>query len=232
MAKDRRIVRKARKGKPIRQVAAVPFRFDGNGDVEVLLITSNTTRRFIVPKGWPLRGKSGKKTAVTEAKEEAGVVGKALKQPLGVYSYWKRLSRRFVNVTVTVYLMPVAEYPPGLEGKRRTQARLALAGGRGDADRRARTREPDQVDGQGRAIRRCREGLAAARPSRMPGDDCAESLAEAPHFVEGVVVHQRRADCAESIERFSRFISRGAYMWPSRMPISRFGHLLDDLLRR
>ena len=128
MAKDRRIVRKARKGKPIRQVAAIPFRLDGSGNVEVLLITSSTTSRFIVPKGWPMRGKSGKKAAVTEAKEEAGVVGKALKQPLGVYSYWKRLSNRFVNVTVTVYLLPVADIlPDWKESARRRRAWLSPA---------------------------------------------------------------------------------------------------------
>lgn len=128
MAKDKRIVRRARKGKPIRQVAAIPFRLDGSGNVEVLLITSSTTNRFIVPKGWPMRGKSGKKAAVTEAKEEAGVTGKALKQPLGVYSYWKRLSNRFVNVTVTVYLLPVAEIlPDWKESERRRRAWLSPA---------------------------------------------------------------------------------------------------------
>ena len=128
MPNDKRIVRKAKKGKPIRQVAAIPFRLDGNGKVEVLLITSSTTNRFIVPKGWPMRGKSGKKAAVIEAKEEAGVIGKALKQPLGVYSYWKRLSNRFVNVTVTVYLLPVAEIlSDWKESARRRRAWLSPA---------------------------------------------------------------------------------------------------------
>ena len=128
MAEEKRIVRRAKKGKPIRQVAAIPFRLDGSGEVEVLLITSSTTNRFIVPKGWPMRGKSGKKVAVIEAKEEAGVVGKALKQPLGVYSYWKRLSNRFVNVTVTVYLLPVAEIlPDWKESERRRRALLSPA---------------------------------------------------------------------------------------------------------
>ena len=109
MTKEKRIVRKAEKGKTIRQVAAIPFRLDDRGNVEVMLITSNATGRFIVPKGWPMKGKSGKKAAATEAREEAGVVGKALKEPLGVYSYWKRLSDRFVHVTVTVYLLSVVD---------------------------------------------------------------------------------------------------------------------------
>ena len=107
MVKQKRAVKMAKKGKPIRQVAAIPFRLDAEGGVEVLLITSNTTKRFIVPKGWPMKGKSGKKAAMIEAEEEAGVTGKILKLPLGTYDYWKRLKTRFINVRVTVYLLEV-----------------------------------------------------------------------------------------------------------------------------
>jgi 8-oxo-dGTP pyrophosphatase MutT (NUDIX family) len=102
-------VRKARKGERIRQVAAIPFRLGSDGELEVLLVTSRETRRFIVPKGWPMKGKSGRKVAAIEAEQEAGVVGKVLKQPAGTYSYWKRLERQFVRVDVTVYLLAVSE---------------------------------------------------------------------------------------------------------------------------
>ncbi len=111
MVNENRIVRKAKQGKPIRQVAAVPFRLDSRGNAEVMLITSNTTKRFIVPKGWPMKGKSGKKAAVTEAWEEAGVVGEVLTN-LGAYTYWKRLSGHFVRVTVKVYLLSVIDVQP------------------------------------------------------------------------------------------------------------------------
>lgn len=77
-----------------------------------MLITSKTTNRFIVPKGWPMKGISGRKTAVAEAREEAGVVGEALKEPLDVYAYWKRLSGHFVRVTVKVYLLSVVDVQP------------------------------------------------------------------------------------------------------------------------
>ena len=77
MTKEKRIVSKAKKGKAIRQIAAIPFRLDDRGNVELTLITSNTTGRFIVPKGWPMKGKSGKKAAIIEAREEAGVVGRS-----------------------------------------------------------------------------------------------------------------------------------------------------------
>jgi hypothetical protein len=52
---EKRIVGVATNAKPIRQVAAVPFRLDSHGNVEVMLITSTTTNRFIVPKGWPMK---------------------------------------------------------------------------------------------------------------------------------------------------------------------------------
>ncbi len=115
MPKEKQVIRKARKGKAIRQVAAIPVRRDADGRIEVLLITSNTTKRFIVPKGWPMKGKSGRKAAMIEAREEAGVAGVALKEPLGTYAYWKRLSERFVNVVVTIYLLPVTEELPEWE---------------------------------------------------------------------------------------------------------------------
>lgn len=126
MSKEKQIISKAKKGKPIRQVAAIPFRLDAGGKVEVLLITSRTTKRFIVPKGWPMKGKSGREAATTEAREEAGVLGTALKKPLGAYSYWKRLSNHFVKVTVKVYLLSVTEALPGWkESSRRERAWLS-----------------------------------------------------------------------------------------------------------
>ncbi|WP_192252278.1 NUDIX hydrolase [Mesorhizobium silamurunense] len=105
----KKAVRRAKKGERIRQVAAIPFRLRENGSPEVLLVTSRTTRRFIVPKGWPMKGKSGRKAAMIEAQEEAGVLGKVLKQPAGTYSYWKRLASRFARVDVVVYLLEVTE---------------------------------------------------------------------------------------------------------------------------
>ncbi|TIN65138.1 MAG: NUDIX hydrolase, partial [Mesorhizobium sp.] len=118
----------AKKGERIRQVAAIPFRLTARGGIEVMLVTSRTTRRFIVPKGWPMKGKSGRKAATIEAQEEAGVLGKTLKQPAGTYSYWKRLANRFVRVDVIVYLLEVSEeLADWQEAKRRQRAWLAPA---------------------------------------------------------------------------------------------------------
>lgn len=108
MPKEKRLVRRAKDKKPIRQVAAIPVRATSDG-VEVMLVTSNTTHRFIVPKGWPMKRKSARQAAREEVREEAGVVGTVFRKPLGGYSYWKRLSERFVKVDVKVYLLEVEE---------------------------------------------------------------------------------------------------------------------------
>src|SRR5262249_33662947 len=42
---------------------------------EFMLVTSRETRRWIIPKGWPKRGKSPYRSAAREAFEEAGVIG-------------------------------------------------------------------------------------------------------------------------------------------------------------
>ncbi|MBZ9795091.1 NUDIX hydrolase [Mesorhizobium sp. ES1-4] len=127
-ATKKKAVRQAKRGERIRQVAAIPFRLNAHGDIEVMLVTSRTTRRFIVPKGWPMKGKSGRKAATIEAQEEAGVLGKTLKQPAGTYSYWKRLVNRFVRVDVVVYLLEVTqELAEWQEAKRRRRAWLTPA---------------------------------------------------------------------------------------------------------
>jgi len=105
----KKVLRKAKKGRPIRQVAAVPFRLTPDGAIEVLLITSRATQRFIVPKGWCMKRKSDREAAGIEAREEAGVAGRTLKGPIGHYRYWKRLSKHFIPVDVAVYLLSVED---------------------------------------------------------------------------------------------------------------------------
>ncbi len=92
-----------------RQIAALPFRKTASGEIEVLLITSRETGRFIIPKGWPMKRLSGAEAAAKEAYEEAGVVGKVKREPIGAYSYWKRLERTFELLNVDVYALEVHE---------------------------------------------------------------------------------------------------------------------------
>ena len=95
---------------PRTQFAALPWRRDARGRLEVLLITSRETRRWVIPKGWPIKGKSSAKSAAREAFEEAGVTGKLKKKPVGAYAYDKRLKNgRLQRVRVTVFALEVAE---------------------------------------------------------------------------------------------------------------------------
>lgn len=105
--KKKKAKAKAKKGKRIRQVAALPFRRRPDGAMEFLLVTSRETGRFVVPKGWPMKGKSDAEAAAEEAEQEAGVTGRIGKRPIGQYRYWKRLKDAFVPMTVTVFALEV-----------------------------------------------------------------------------------------------------------------------------
>jgi 8-oxo-dGTP pyrophosphatase MutT (NUDIX family) len=72
------------------QFAALCYRVK-NGKIQVLIITSRGTKRWIVPKGWPMDGKTPGQCALQEAWEEAGTVGKAKDVCLGLFSYRKIL---------------------------------------------------------------------------------------------------------------------------------------------
>jgi 8-oxo-dGTP pyrophosphatase MutT (NUDIX family) len=96
-----------RKGKDIRQVAALPYRISESGELKVLLITSRGTRRFVIPKGWQMEGLEDWEAAALEAREEAGIKGEVRPQPIGEYQYWKRLKTAFVPVSVAVYPLKV-----------------------------------------------------------------------------------------------------------------------------
>jgi 8-oxo-dGTP pyrophosphatase MutT (NUDIX family) len=91
-----------------RQVAALPYRFDMRGDLEVLLITSRETRRWVLPKGWPMPGRKPHRAAEQEAYEEAGLKGHISKVALGTYEYVKRLENGLtVPCEVSVFPMYV-----------------------------------------------------------------------------------------------------------------------------
>ena len=71
------------------QYAALPWR--QTQGFEILLITSRETRRWVIPKGWPMPGHSAAESAAQEAYEEAGVRGQMSAEPAGHYAYKKRL---------------------------------------------------------------------------------------------------------------------------------------------
>ncbi len=74
-----------------KQIAALPLRWNDDDEVEVLMITSRDTGRWIVPKGWTMKGVDPWAAAAIEALEEAGAKGHIAKEVFGTYSYDKRM---------------------------------------------------------------------------------------------------------------------------------------------
>lgn len=71
-----------------RQSAVIPYR-EGAAGLEILLITSRKSKRWIVPKGVVELHLSATASAAKEALEEAGVRGEVISEPLGSYRYDK-----------------------------------------------------------------------------------------------------------------------------------------------
>jgi predicted phosphate transport protein (TIGR00153 family) len=74
----------------ITQYGVLPYRVDGEGKLEILLITSRERRRWVVPKGNPIPYLLNYESAAREAFEEAGVEGPISTVPIGSYRYEKR----------------------------------------------------------------------------------------------------------------------------------------------
>jgi 8-oxo-dGTP pyrophosphatase MutT (NUDIX family) len=95
---------------PRTQYAALPYRKGDDGAVQVMLITSRESRRWVIPKGWPIKSLKPGPSAAQEAFEEAGVIGPTGRRKLGTYHYDKRLrSGRLQHVRVDVYPLEVRE---------------------------------------------------------------------------------------------------------------------------
>ncbi|WP_378947960.1 NUDIX hydrolase [Paracoccus sp. R86501] len=91
---------------------------------KVLLVTSRDTGRWVIPKGWPMAGRSLSEAAAQEAWEEAGVRGRIEAREHGRFSYDKGQDRGFaVPVEVRVFLLSVQklhdDFPEADQRKRR-----------------------------------------------------------------------------------------------------------------
>jgi 8-oxo-dGTP pyrophosphatase MutT (NUDIX family) len=95
------------------QFAALPYRRLADSSLEVMLITSRDTGRWVVPKGWGSDGEAAWDSAAREAREEAGVVGEIHRRPLGTYHYKKVLDSGMpVWCTVEVFALAFVERLP------------------------------------------------------------------------------------------------------------------------
>lgn len=100
----------------IRQVAALPYRFESPGTPLVMLITSLDSHRWVIPKATLKTRLTPFRAAAREAYVEAGIFGVANPVPLGGYRYEKRRhdgSTRLACVTVfpLAFLVKSTEWP-------------------------------------------------------------------------------------------------------------------------
>jgi 8-oxo-dGTP pyrophosphatase MutT (NUDIX family) len=140
------------------QFAALPYRIGENGQPEIMLLTSRETRRWVIPKGWPMKGVTPRDVAAREAFEEAGLVGRiAGKRPVGIFHYEKQLRTEQLLCEVQVFLLWVdrqlEDWPE--KGQREIRwfdpaeaAALVDEGGLAEIMRSAFTRKPKPVKGE------------------------------------------------------------------------------------
>ncbi|MEQ9693740.1 NUDIX hydrolase [Shimia sp. SDUM112013] len=118
------MMQSARKTDLRTQFGALVYRIQ-NGKTQILLITSRKTRRWIIPKGWPMSGLTPAQAAAREAWEEAGVKGITHDIAIGSFSYSKKIKTRggVMPMPVMTIVYPVqarklsAKFPE--EGQRR-----------------------------------------------------------------------------------------------------------------
>ena len=99
-----------------RQTGALPYRLTGDAP-EVLLVTSRSRRRWILPKGNPMSGKSLAEAAAEEAYEEAGVRGAIGHEDIGTYRHGVR-SKKEVRVFPLRVEEVLEEYPEAHQRQR------------------------------------------------------------------------------------------------------------------
>ncbi|MCR8547623.1 NUDIX hydrolase [Salipiger sp. P9] len=113
---------------PHLQYAALCYRLRG-GKLEILMITSRGGRRWTLPKGWPMRGRTPAETAAREAWEEAGVRGTPHRNCVGGYTYTKHTDPHLH--LAMVFPVEVARlekrFPERGERKRRWMSRTKAA---------------------------------------------------------------------------------------------------------
>ena len=71
--------------------------------LQMLLVTTRRTRRWVVPKGWPMDGATPAESAAAEAFEEAGVRGEVSERCVGIFTYTKEMSDGDLPCVVAVF---------------------------------------------------------------------------------------------------------------------------------
>lgn len=106
------------------QIAALPMRWDKNGNLTILMVTSRGTGRWVMPKGWTMNNKKPWAAAEIEALEEAGAKGFISSEVIGEYRYSKRLDDgSALECRVRVYPMIVQKLKRNWKERRQRKRR-------------------------------------------------------------------------------------------------------------
>lgn len=90
------------------QSGALAWRPRGKKKAEVLLVTGRRSGRWMIPKGWPMPGKTLADSAAQEAFEEAGIEGTIDPRPIGTFRHVKQhLLLGEIEVDIIVHLLAV-----------------------------------------------------------------------------------------------------------------------------
>ena len=100
---------KQRRARPavLVQYGALPYRFTPMAALEILIVTTRQSRRWIVPKGWPIKRLTPSKSAAREAFEEAGVRGKIGARSIGNFRYKKTADENGAEADCEVKVFPL-----------------------------------------------------------------------------------------------------------------------------
>ena len=104
--------KKAKAPEPvIEQSGVLPYR-RGEFGLELLLVTSSDTGRWVPPKGNLEKGLTPRQSAAREAHEEAGLRGKVARKSIGRYRYRKSEIKGGYLCRVEVFPMEVSGLDP------------------------------------------------------------------------------------------------------------------------
>lgn len=100
---------KGSSGRKFDQSAAICWRLGSEDLIDVLLVTSRDTGRWVIPKGNIEKGEQLHHCAQREAREEAGVIGRISKKAIGQFCYLKDPKR--LPYIVSVFPLMVEQEP-------------------------------------------------------------------------------------------------------------------------
>ncbi len=103
----------------VHQSGVIPYRLDGNGEPELLLVTSTSGARWVVPKGHVEPDLTPRASAVKEAFEEAGVIGVVDEPAIALLRYRKAGATCVVDLYAMEVALVVDDWPERARRRRR-----------------------------------------------------------------------------------------------------------------